>query len=60
MTKKILAFVPNEKITLFYDAENMLKKDDYLFSEENGITTITLKANCQSESFFNGLCVSLF
>ena len=45
------AYVLNEKVTLFYDAENMLKKDDYLFSEENGITTITLNAACQSESF---------
>ena len=51
MTEKIMAYVPNEKVTLFYDAENMLKKDDYLFSEENGITTNTLNAACQSESF---------
>jgi hypothetical protein len=51
MTEKIMAYVLNEKVTLFYDAENMLKKDDYLFFEENGITTITLNAACQSESF---------
>ena len=51
MTEKIMAYVLNEKVTLFYDAENMLKKDDYLFSEENGTTTITLNAACQSESF---------
>lgn len=51
MTEKIMAYVPNEKVTLFFDAENMLKKDDYLFSEENGVTTITLNASCQSESF---------
>jgi uncharacterized membrane protein len=51
MTEKIMAYVPNEKVTLFFDAENMLKKDDYLFSEEKGITTITLNASCQSESF---------
>lgn len=51
MTEKIIAYVLNKKLTLFYDAENMLKKDDYLFSEEKGITTITLNAYCQSESF---------
>ena len=51
MTEKIMAYVPYEKVTLFFDAENMLKKDDYLFSEENGITTVTLNARCQSESF---------
>ena len=38
MTKKIMAYVPNEKVTLFYDAENMLKKDDFIFSMEDGNT----------------------
>ena len=28
-----VALDSNEKVTLFYDAENMLKKDDYLFSD---------------------------
>lgn len=51
MTEKIMAYVPNKKVTLFYDAENMIKKDDYLFSEENGQTVITLNASCQSESY---------
>jgi len=51
MTEKIVAYVPNEKVSLFFDAENMLKKDDYLFTEKNGITTVTLNASCQSESF---------
>ena len=51
MTEKIMAYVPNEKVTFFFDAENMLKKDDYLFSVKNGLTTITLNAACQSESF---------
>ncbi len=51
LTEKIVAYIPNEKLTLFYDAENMLKKDDYLFTEKNGKTTITLNANCQSDSF---------
>ena len=51
MTEKIMAYIPNEKITLFYDAENMLKKDDYLFSEKNGVTTVSLNASCQSDSY---------
>ena len=29
----------------------MLKKDDYVFTEKNGVTTITLNASCQSESY---------
>jgi len=51
MTQKIIAFVKNEKVTLFFDAENMLKRDDYIFVEKNGITTITLNSSCQSESY---------
>jgi len=51
MTEKIMAFVPNEKITLFFDAENMLKKDDYTFSEKDGVSTVTLNASCQSDSY---------
>lgn len=51
MTEKVMAFVPNEKVTLFFDAENMLKKDDYIFTEKEGITTITLNASCQSDSY---------
>ncbi|WP_439131677.1 SRPBCC family protein [Polaribacter sp.] len=51
MTEKVMAYVPNEKITLFFDAENMLKTDDYTFKEKNGVTTVTLKASCQSDSY---------
>ena len=51
MTQKVLAYEPNEKVTLFFDAENMLKTDDYIFTEKNGVTTITLNASCQSESY---------
>jgi uncharacterized membrane protein len=51
MTEKVMAFVPNEKVTLFFDAEGMLKKDDYIFREKDGITTITLNASCQSDTY---------
>ncbi|QOD60757.1 SRPBCC family protein [Polaribacter haliotis] len=51
MTEKVMAYVPNEKVTLFYDAENMLKKDDYIFTEKEGVTTITLNASCRSDSY---------
>ncbi len=51
MTEKIIAFVPNEKVTLFFDAENMLKTDDYIFTKKNGTTTITLYSSCQSDSY---------
>lgn len=51
MTEKVMAYVPNEKVTLFFDAENMLKTDDYTFTEKNGKTTIQLNASCQSDSY---------
>ncbi|QTD37387.1 SRPBCC family protein [Polaribacter batillariae] len=51
MTEKVMAYVPNEKVTLFFDAENMLKKDDYIFTEKEGLTTVTLNASCKSDSY---------
>ena len=51
MTEKIMAYVPNEKVTIFFDAENMLKTDDYVFTENNGKTTVTLNSSCQSDSY---------
>lgn len=51
MTQKIVAYVPNEKVTVFYDAENMLKTNDYIFEEKNGISKITLNSTCRSDSY---------
>ena len=51
MTQKVMAYVPNEKVTLFFDAEGMLKKDDYIFTEKDGVTTITVSTSCQSETY---------
>ena len=60
MTEKVMAYVPNEKITLFFDAENMLKTDDYSFTENDGTTTITLNATCVSESYIMGCMFPYF
>ena len=51
MTEKVIAYVENEKLTLFFDAENMLKRDDYVFTGNNGMTTITLNSSCQGETY---------
>ena len=51
MTERVLAYVPNEKVTLFYDAENMLKTNDYVFTERDGVTQIVLKSTCRSDSY---------
>lgn len=60
VTKKIMAFVPNEKATYFFDAENLLRTNDYIFSEEKGITTIQLKASCKSKSYIMGCMLPFF
>jgi uncharacterized membrane protein len=60
MTQKILAFVPNEKVTFYFDAENMLKKDDYLFTENEGITTIHLNAACNSKTYIMSCMLPFF
>jgi len=59
-TEKVLDFVPNKKVTLFFDAENMLKRDEYLFTENKGITTVTLNASCQSDSYIMACMFPLF
>lgn len=51
ISEKIMAFVPNEKVTVFYNADNMLKTNDYVFTEKNGVTNITLNATCRSDSY---------
>lgn len=51
MTEQVIAYVPNEQVTLFFNAENMLKMDAYVFSEKAGVTTITLNSSCQSETY---------
>lgn len=51
MTQKVLAYIPNKKVTFFFDAENMLKKDNYTFIETEGITKVILNASCQSDSY---------
>ncbi|MBL4642339.1 MAG: SRPBCC family protein [Flavobacteriaceae bacterium] len=51
MTEKVMAYIPNQKVTLYFDAEDMLKTDDYNFSEENGITLIVKDVVCKSESY---------
>ena len=60
MIEKILAYVPNEKVTFHFDAENMLKTDDYVFEVANGVTTITKNTTCRSESYLMGCIFPYF
>ena len=60
MTEKVIAYVPNEKVTLFFDAEGMLKTDDYIFTEINESTKITLNASCKSDSYIMSCVIPIF
>lgn len=53
MTKKekILAYVENQKVTFYFDAENVLKTDDYTFSSDGNSTTIKLDVSFQAETY---------
>lgn len=60
VTKKIMAFVPNEKATYFFDAENLVRTNDYVFIDKNGTTVIELNASCKSKSYIMGCMLPLF
>jgi len=51
MTEEVLAFEENEKLTFHFDAENMLKTDDYVFTSEGNTTKIVQTTTCTSESY---------
>ena len=51
MNEKVLAYIPNKKVTLYFDADDMLKTDDFNFSEKNGVTTIVKDVSCKSDSY---------
>jgi uncharacterized membrane protein len=52
ITESVLAYVQNEKLIIFFNAENMLKTNDFSFESfgENS-TKIILEASCNSDSY---------
>ena len=50
-TEKVMAYVKNKKFTIFYSAQNMQKRDDYVFKQIDGVTEIILYSSCQSDSY---------
>lgn len=52
ITESILDYEPNQKITIFFDAENMLKNNNFVFqSQGTNKTRIVLEATCKSDSY---------
>ena len=51
MKEKVLAYVENKKVTFYFDAEGVLKTDDYTFSSNGNSTTIKLDVSFQAETY---------
>lgn len=51
MTEKVLAYEANKRISFHFDAENMLKTDDYIFTSEGNKTKIVQESICTSDSY---------
>lgn len=51
LQEKVIAYVPNEKVTLRFDSPTMLKTDDYIFTFSNGSTTIENNSKCIGGSY---------
>lgn len=60
MEEKVLAYVENEKLTLYFDAQGMLKTDDYTFTSNGNKTIITNLSNCKSDSYIFGCMMPYF
>lgn len=52
IVKKILSYVPNQKMTYHIKAQNVIKTDNYTFVEKNGTTFIAKEVCCKSDSYF--------
>ena len=49
--EKVLAYVKNEKITLFIDKDGVVERDDYTFSSDVSQTVINLSSSYQAKSY---------
>lgn len=51
LKEKILAYIPNEKVTLRFNSATMLKTNDHIFSFVDGVTTIKNNSTCVGNSY---------
>lgn len=49
--EKILAFVKDQKVTYYYDAEGVFKTDDFTFTSEGESTKISLESTYSGKSY---------
>ncbi len=58
--EKILAYVANEKVTLFFDREGVAETDEYTFKSDGSKTIITLNSSYQAKSYILGCVLPYF
>ena len=51
MKERVMAYIEDEKVTLHFDAEGVLKTDDYTFSKDEVGTKVTLQSNFRGKSY---------
>ena len=49
--ERILAYIPDEKVTLRFNSATMLKTNDHIFSFADGVTTIKNNSTCIGSSY---------
>ena len=58
--EKVLAYVKNEKITLFIDRDGVMERDDYTFTSDRSHTVINLNSSYQAKSYILGCVLPYF
>ena len=58
--EKVLAYVKNEKITLFIDRDGVIERDDYTFTRDGSHTLINLNSSYQAKSYILGCVLPYF
>jgi uncharacterized membrane protein len=58
--EKVLAYVKNEKITLFIDKDGVVERDDYTFSSDGSNTVINLSSSYQAKSYLLSCVLPFF
>ncbi len=58
--EKVLAYVKNEKYTLYIDKEGVIERDDYTFRSEGPYTVINLSSSYQAKSYLLSCVLPFF
>lgn len=60
MTQKILAYIPNKKMTFRFNSDQMIKIDDYVFVEKGSKTTLIQNCSVNSKSYITACLFPYF